>query len=62
MAGTRITRFSAAAKVGGILANSTRPAEFLYENLSIETNVIHAAKDAGCESYCFWPPLASIRE
>jgi GDP-L-fucose synthase len=34
----------AAAKVGGILANSTMPASFLYENLAIEMNVIHAAK------------------
>jgi GDP-L-fucose synthase len=33
----------AAAKVGGILANSTLPASFIYENLTIETNVIHAA-------------------
>ncbi len=33
----------AAAKVGGILANSTLPASFIYENLAIETNVIHAA-------------------
>lgn len=35
--------FVAAATVGGILANSTRPAEFLYDNLVIETNIIHAA-------------------
>lgn len=35
--------FLAAAKVGGILANSTYPAEFIYDNLMIETNVIHAA-------------------
>jgi GDP-L-fucose synthase len=35
--------FLAAARVGGILANSTYPASFLYENLVIETNVIHAA-------------------
>lgn len=33
----------AAARVGGILANDTRPAEFLYENLAIEANLIHAA-------------------
>ena len=33
----------AAARVGGILANSTLPAAFIYENLAIETNVIHAA-------------------
>jgi GDP-L-fucose synthase len=35
--------FLAAARVGGILANSTLPASFIYENLAIETNVIHAA-------------------
>jgi len=35
--------FLAAARVGGILANSTMPASFIYENLAIETNVIHAA-------------------
>ena len=35
--------FLAAAKVGGILANSTYPAEFIYENLAIQTNVIHKA-------------------
>lgn len=33
--------FQAAAKVGGILANSTFPAEFIYENLAIQTNLIH---------------------
>src|SRR5450759_3268242 len=33
----------AAAKVGGILANSTYPAEFIYDNLAIQNNVIHAA-------------------
>ena len=38
--------FLAAAKVGGILANNSRPAEFLYDNLAIETNVIHAAHTA----------------
>ncbi|MCC2642199.1 MAG: fcl [Nitrospira sp.] len=35
--------FLAAAKVGGILANSTFPAEFIYDNLAIQTNVIHQA-------------------
>ena len=35
--------FLAAAKVGGILANSTYPAEFIYDNLLIQTNVIHSA-------------------
>jgi GDP-L-fucose synthase len=56
--------FVAAAKVGGILANSTRPAEFLYENLAIETNIIHAAWKTGVEkllflgSSCVYPRLA----
>ena len=56
--------FLAAAKVGGILANSTRPAEFLYENLVIETNVIQAAKIAGVKkllflaSSCIYPRMA----
>ena len=56
--------FLAAAKVGGILANSTRPAEFLYENLAIQTNVIHAAWQNGAQklvflgSSCIYPQLA----
>lgn len=43
----------AAAKVGGILANSTRPAEFLYDNLVIESNVIHAAYQAQVSKLLF---------
>jgi len=56
--------FLAAAKVGGILANDTMPAEFLYENLMIEANVIHAAHRAGVEklvflgSSCIYPKFA----
>jgi GDP-L-fucose synthase len=56
--------FLAAATVGGILANSTRPAEFLYENLVIETNVIHAAWRTGVQkllflgSSCIYPRMA----
>ena len=56
--------FLAAATVGGIMANATRPAEFLYENLVIETNVIHAAKSAGVKkllflgSSCVYPRMA----
>jgi GDP-L-fucose synthase len=56
--------FIAAATVGGILANSTRPAEFLYDNLAIETNIIHAAREVGVEkllllgSSCIYPRLA----
>lgn len=43
----------AAAKVGGILANDTYPADFLYLNLMIEANVIHAAYKAGVERLVF---------
>jgi GDP-L-fucose synthase len=56
--------FLAAAKVGGILANSTYPAEFIYENLMIEANVIHAAYTTGVKkllflgSSCIYPGLA----
>ena len=54
----------AAAKVGGILANNTYRAQFLYENLMIESNIIHAAHEAGVEkliflgSSCIYPKLA----
>jgi len=54
----------AAAKVGGILANDSYPADFLFDNLSIETNVIHAAHLAGVErlvflgSSCIYPKFA----
>jgi GDP-L-fucose synthase len=56
--------FVAAAKVGGIFANSSRPAEFLYDNLVIETNLIHAAYTNQVEkllflgSTCIYPKLA----
>jgi GDP-L-fucose synthase len=56
--------FLAAATVGGIMANVTRPAEFLYENLVIEANVIRAAKSAGVKkllflgSSCIYPRMA----
>ncbi len=43
----------AAAKVGGINANNTLPAEFLYNNLMIETNLIHAAHRTGVEKLLF---------
>lgn len=43
----------AAAKVGGILANDTYPADFLYQNLAIETNVIQAAYRAGVDRLVF---------
>ncbi|MDT3679590.1 MAG: GDP-L-fucose synthase [Burkholderiaceae bacterium] len=45
--------FLCAAKVGGILANATRPAQFLFENLAIQTNVIHAAWTNGVERLLF---------
>src|SRR5208282_2513611 len=45
--------FVAAATVGGILANDTRPAEFLYDNLAIEGNLIEAAWQAGVEKLVF---------
>ncbi len=56
--------YLAAAKVGGILANNTQPAEFIYKNLMIEANVIHAAWRHGVErllllgSSCIYPRLA----
>ncbi|CAN7236908.1 GDP-L-fucose synthase [Trinickia sp. LjRoot230] len=60
----------AAARVGGIMANATQPARFLYENLAIETNVIHAAYRASVArlvffgSSCIYPKLCPqpIRE
>ena len=45
--------FLAAAKVGGVHANNTYRAEFLYQNLMIQTNVIHAAYQAGVERLLF---------
>src|SRR5208283_3970569 len=45
--------FLAAAKVGGIAANSSYPAEFLYENLAIQNNVIHSAWQSGVEKLLF---------
>jgi GDP-L-fucose synthase len=56
--------FLAAAKVGGIVANNTLRAEFIYDNLIIATNVIHAAHTNGAEklmflgSSCIYPKLA----
>jgi GDP-L-fucose synthase len=62
--------FLAAAKVGGILANATYPADFIYDNLAIEANVIDAAARTGVRkllflgSSCIYPKLAPqpIRE
>ncbi len=56
--------FIAAAKVGGILANSERPAEFLYENLQIQNNLIESARQSGLKkllflgSSCIYPKFA----
>lgn len=56
--------YLAAAKVGGIHANNTYPADFIYENLMIECNVIHSAHLAGIQqllflgSSCIYPKLA----
>ncbi len=54
----------AAAKVGGILANDTYPADFIYENLMMEANLIHGAYKAGVKkllflgSSCIYPKMA----
>ncbi|MBI2799505.1 MAG: GDP-L-fucose synthase [Gammaproteobacteria bacterium] len=56
--------YVAAAKVGGILANDSLPADFLYDNLMIEANLIHAAHACNVEkllflgSTCIYPKLA----
>lgn len=56
--------YLAAAKVGGIHANNTYPAEFIYQNLMIEANVIHEAWQAGVKkllflgSSCIYPKMA----
>ena len=56
--------YLAAAKVGGIIANNSYPAEFIYENLMMECNIVHAAHEAGVEnllflgSSCIYPKLA----
>ncbi len=64
-AGNRIDQvYLAAAKVGGIHANNTYPAEFIYENLMIEANIIHAAHRSDVQqllflgSSCIYPRLA----
>lgn len=56
--------YLAAAKVGGIHANNTYPAEFIYQNLMIQCNIIHAAHQSGVNdllflgSSCIYPKLA----
>ena len=57
--------FVAAAKVGGILANNEQPADFLFQNLQIQNNLIHGAWKAGVKkllflgSSCIYPKLAA---
>ena len=57
--------FLAAAKVGGIHVNNTRPAEFIYDNLMIESNIIHSAYKYGVKkllflgSSCIYPKFAN---
>lgn len=57
--------YMAAAKVGGIYANNTYPAEFIYENLMVEANIVHHAWRAGVRkllflgSSCIYPRLAT---
>lgn len=56
--------YLAAAKVGGIIANNTYPADFIYENLTIQNNIVHGAYLAGVKqllflgSSCIYPKLA----
>ena len=56
--------FLAAAKVGGIIANSSALADFMYENMMVEMNVIHSAWQNGCKkvaflgSSCIYPKFA----
>lgn len=56
--------YLAAAKVGGIMANNTYPAEFIYENLMIEANIINSAYKSGVQqllflgSSCIYPKMA----
>src|SRR4249920_587727 len=57
--------FVAAATVGGIVANDSRPAEFIYDNLAIETNIVHGAWRTSVEkllflgSSCVYPKFAA---
>lgn len=57
--------FLAAAKVGGIHANNVYPAEFIYQNLMMEANIVHQSWASGCQqllflgSSCIYPKLAA---
>ena len=59
--------YLAAAKVGGIVANNTYPADFIYQNMMIESNIIHAAHQNDVNkllflgSSCIYPKLANSR-
>src|SRR3990172_8356410 len=46
--------FLAEAKMGGILANSQHPAEFIFHNIELQTNVIHSAWKSGVKKLLFW--------
>ena len=58
--------FVAAAKVGGIMANKTLPADFIYKNLMIQSNIINSAYEYGCKklaflgSSCIYPKHSQI--
>ena len=58
--------FDCAAKVGGIHANSTYPAEFIYDNLMIQTNLIHSAYESKVKKFlflgsvCIYPKFAPL--
>ena len=54
--------FLAAAKVGGIVANNTYRAEFIYDNLMMESNIIHQSYVNGVKNYCFWVLLVFIQK
>jgi hypothetical protein len=47
--------------VGGIHANNTYPAEFIYDNMMVQANVVHEAWRNGVQSCCSWARPASIR-
>ena len=52
--------YLAAARVGGIHANNSLPADFILQNLQVQTNVISAAFEAGVKRLLFWGPVVFI--
>ena len=54
--------FIAAAKVGGILSNQKYKADFIYSNLSIQTNLINSAFLCGIKNLIFWDQVVFIQE